>query len=200
MLSIKALTKNYAGRKVLDSLTASFDCGKVNVVAGASGSGKTTLLRLIARLEKPDSGEIVGAAPDDIAFAFQEPRLFPWLTAEENVACVAAGGRDEAIYLSRTLLTMCGMGNDTEKKPSSLSGGMRMRVSLLRALASAREWLLLDEPFRALDDVKRSEMLALLDDRIAARGIFTSFRPASAVLVTHSQAVRSYYGGNTLVL
>jgi ABC-type nitrate/sulfonate/bicarbonate transport system ATPase subunit len=129
----------------------------VTALAGASGCGKTTLLRLLAGLEKPDSGEISGnPAPQEIAFMFQENRLLPGLTAAQQIQLVLPQGESALDYLA-----MVGLRDDAASLPRELSGGMQRRVALARALAYARgkKLLLLDEPFAGIDSARVRELM-----------------------------------------
>lgn len=144
MIVFKDVVKSYARREVLSGVSFSLSAGERGAIAGASGCGKTTVLRLAAGLEKPDSGKIECGK---CSFVFQEERLFPSLTALENVSVVKSSGNDSA----KELLCSLGMENDLGKKPAELSGGMRQRVALARALYFDSEVLLLDEPFKQLD-------------------------------------------------
>ena len=140
------------------------------VVLGRSGCGKTTLLRLVAGLEKADGGSIRWGDCENhdsdcqnshkIGVIFQEPRLMPWLTVEKNILFgVQKKGRDgtEEERLKQ-LLTLTGLTGFEKARPSQLSGGMRQRVALARALAYEPGYLLMDEPFAALDYFTRAQM------------------------------------------
>lgn len=118
-------------------------------LSGPSGCGKTTLLRLLAGLEIPQSGRIVGLEGRRVAFVFQEDRLLPWATARENVSIVLGG--KEAGACADEWLRLVGLSGAEDRRPGELSGGMRRRVALARALAYPADLLLLDEPFTGLD-------------------------------------------------
>jgi ABC-type nitrate/sulfonate/bicarbonate transport system ATPase subunit len=148
----------------------------VTALAGASGCGKTTLLRLLAGLEKPDSGEICGQpAPQDIAFMFQENRLLPGLTAVKQVQLVLPPGENALAWLEKV-----GLGDDADRLPGELSGGMQRRVALARALAFSekKKLLLLDEPFVGIDPVRVRELMV----HIRAVGV-------PVILTTHDSMV-----------
>ena len=137
-------------------------------LAAPSGRGKTTLLRLIAGLEKPDSGEIrLGGR---VAYLFQEDRLLPWLTAEENLTLIGAS-REQALTALESVGLDC-----ADKLPRELSGGMRRRLAIARTICLGGEILLLDEPFSGLDPVSREKAATALDDK---------FRNAAVILITH---------------
>lgn len=180
--------------------------GEFVSLVGPSGCGKSTLLRLIAGLIEPTEGRmtIAGRPPvaarmegRRVAFVFQEPRLLPWRTALDNVrlplelAGEPAARRTEA---ARRTLELVGLGPADERKfPWMLSGGMRMRVSLARALVLEPEVLLLDEPFAALDDMLRQQLNEDLLRIRAAQGW-------TAVFVTHNVGEAVFLGQRVLVM
>ncbi|HIU33979.1 MAG TPA: ABC transporter ATP-binding protein [Candidatus Pullichristensenella excrementigallinarum] len=161
---------------VLRELCASFPVGEISVVLGKSGSGKTTLLKLVGGLDVPTSGTIL--LPDTLktAFVFQEARLMPWLTAEKNVAFGAGrSGLDRA----REWLARVGLAGFERAFPHQLSGGMQQRVSIARALFHQADYLLLDEPFAALDHFTRRDMQLAFLEICRNSGV-------GALFVTHS--------------
>ena len=165
------ISKAYAGHAVIEGLTLDLpECGLIGL-SGPSGCGKTTLLRLLAGLDQPDSGTIDGLANQTISMVFQEDRLLPWLSALDNIAIVL-GNRDKArIWLEHVRLDSFG-----DYYPAELSGGMKRRVALARALARPGNLMLLDEPFTGMDAELKTSLFDLL--RRAAED-----RPV--ILVTH---------------
>ena len=164
-MKMKGLYKSYevSERKlpVLQNLTMEAENQGITVVLGRSGCGKTTLLRLIAGLEPLDSGEIEGVEQGKIGIIFQEPRLMPWLTVEANI--LFGVGRTEGLEeKSRerlpSLLALTGLTGFEKAYPSQLSGGMQQRAALARALMYEPDFLLMDEPFAALDYFTRKQM------------------------------------------
>jgi NitT/TauT family transport system ATP-binding protein len=159
-------------------------------ILGPSGSGKSTLLRIVAGLQKPTSGrvlvdsEAVSGPRPDVALAFQDPCLLPWLSVERNVAFGLGFARQP--HLPRAArrervsaaLAEVGLENARHYAPRQLSGGMAQRVALARCLARQPRTLLLDEPFGALDEVTRADMQRLLLQVVHDTG-------AATVLVTH---------------
>ena len=143
---------------------------------GDSGCGKTTLLRLIAGLEKPQKGTITCNAKH-IAYVFQEPRLFPWLTVAENLRAVMTNCEDADQAVLQALETV-GLAENANSYPDELSGGMKIRASLARALVSGGDLFLLDEPFSALNEELRHSLAEKLKAIFKERGI-------TAILVTH---------------
>ena len=126
---------------------------------GPSGCGKSTLLRLIAGLGAPSAGSIAWQAHDPVlSFVFQEPTLMPWATALANVVLplkLAGVAREERTRRAAAALAQVGLAGFEKSYPRELSGGMRMRVSIARALVTRPKVLLMDEPFAALDEITR---------------------------------------------
>jgi NitT/TauT family transport system ATP-binding protein len=183
----KVFGRGASGLLALDRLSLTVDPGEFVCLIGASGCGKSTLLNLVAGLDAPTSGEI-SAGGQRIALMFQEPALFPWLTVARNVELpMRAGGvaRDERRRRAAELLDLVHLGGFAGQRPHELSGGMRQRAALARALAQDAEILLMDEPFGALDAMTRDLLHDELDRIRAERGLTVLF-------VTHNvrEAVR----------
>ena len=181
MVTLQNVTLSFRDGKtvktVLNDLSLTFPEGKTIVVMGPSGCGKTTLLRIIAGLESPDTGNVTRET-ESISYLFQDTALLPWLTAQENVNLVLSDKKDtltEALeWLSRVELA-----DEANTHPASLSGGMRQRVALARALSTDAELLLLDEPFRGMDEDLHAKMREL---------IRSSRQGKTTILVTHDAA------------
>jgi NitT/TauT family transport system ATP-binding protein len=182
----KVYGRGSAAVRALDQVSLRTAPGEFTCLIGASGCGKSTLLSLVAGQEKPTAGEIsVGGR---VALMFQEPALFPWLTAAGNVelAFRARGvGRADRKRRAAELLETVNLGGFGRKLPHELSGGMRQRVALARALAQDADVLLMDEPFGALDAMTRDLLHDELDRVCAGRNLTVLF-------VTHNvrEAVR----------
>ena len=173
MIELNNVTKRFGDKVVLKGLSMRIGRGERFSITGRSGAGKTTLLRLISGLEKPDSGSIA-VNTDKISFAFQEDRLLPWYSALRNVEIVSNS------KAARELLGELGLENDIHKLPAELSGGMRSRVSLARALAYDSEILLLDEAFKGLDEQSKGIALSVVLKYLGDRTL---------VCVTHDKKV-----------
>jgi sulfonate transport system ATP-binding protein len=171
---IRGLRKAYGTHLVFDGLDLDVARGERVAVLGASGCGKSTLLRCIAGLERNDAGTIVTAG--EIGVMFQEPRLFPWLNVARNVGFAARTDTERGRV--DNVLALVGLSHAATRLPKELSGGMAQRAALARALLRDPHLLLLDEPFAALDALRRIEL------RTAVNEILTLTR-ASAILVTH---------------
>ncbi len=150
MVKLINLSKKFDGKTVVDNMTIEFPRTGFVAICGPSGCGKTTLLNLIAQLSKPDGGKVVFDIPMPIiSMSFQEPRLLIGRTASENVNLVMG---DKKATLPKAEELLCELGiTDTDLYPDELSGGMKARVSIARALAVNAELYLFDEPFANLD-------------------------------------------------
>jgi len=165
IVSLKNITKIFPQSKIkaVDSLTLEIHQGEFFCLVGVSGSGKSTILKLIAKLEKPTSGQI--QSTENVGMVFQLGALLPWLTVEENVIFgLKMKGISKETSIARKYLEMVKLENFEKKYPRVLSGGQRQRVGIARALAINPDVLLLDEPFSALDPLTTEELyLDLLD-------------------------------------
>ena len=175
MLQCQNLTLSYAGKAVLQDFSLSLPLTGVTALRGPSGCGKTTLLRVIAGLERPQSGKILGISPQETGFLFQENRLFPWRTVQQHLTDVMP--RPDSVK-ARELLTLVELEGEEALYPAQLSGGMGRRLALARALALESKLLLLDEPFSGVDPDRAERILA----RLKAFGV-------PVVLVSHEERV-----------
>ena len=164
-IRLKQLEKSFEVSKnrhpVLRQFSTELDTEKITVILGRSGCGKTTLLRILAGLEGLDRGEILFEKQEKLGVVFQEPRLMPWLTLEQNILF----GADKKKYSKNQLkeraeglLKLTGLEKFGNVYPDQLSGGMMQRAALGRALACDASYLLMDEPFAALDYFTRRKM------------------------------------------
>ena len=177
MLNIQQLSFSYGKKKVLDRLDIQLKPGELLAIMGPSGCGKSTLLNLIAGLRKPTEGSIETNARR-IAYVFQEPRLFPWLTVTENLYAVMDRNHPDKENTAADALQTVELSDSAQLYPSALSGGMKSRASLARALVSGGDLYLLDEPFAALDAEMRRSLATALRQKLKQSN-------ASAILVTH---------------
>ena len=164
-IRLKQLEKSFEVSKnshpVLRRFSTDLDTEKITVILGRSGCGKTTLLRVLAGLETLDGGQILFEQPEKLGVVFQEPRLMPWLTLEQNILFGADKKKHSKSKLkekAETLLRLTGLEKFGKAYPDQLSGGMMQRAALARALACDASYLLMDEPFAALDHFTRQTM------------------------------------------
>ncbi|CCB86665.1 MULTISPECIES: ABC transporter ATP-binding protein [Parachlamydia] len=174
MLNISNLSFSYEGNKILKNLSLKLNKGESGALIGASGSGKSTLFKILTRLLSPASGAILidnkplSENDDLIAYMMQEDLLLPWRTVIRNMTLSAELGKKTTVPLpqlkedARRLLGLFGLSDCEDKFPDELSGGMRQRISLARALILNRPVLLLDEPFGSLDVVLREQMYVFM--------------------------------------
>ena len=179
MLKITNLSFAFGKKTVIEDLSLELNKGEILALMAPSGYGKTTLLGLVAGLLKPQKGEIENSF-EKVAYIFQEPRLFPWLTVEENLLAVMNEKDENTAKTVAQCLALVGLADAADKYPGELSGGMKSRASLARALAYGGDLFLLDEPFAALDEDLRHDLMVKLKDYLRACG-------ASAILVTHNR-------------
>ncbi|MBE5784533.1 MAG: ABC transporter ATP-binding protein [Clostridiales bacterium] len=155
MIRLENITCSYGEKTPVKDLTLTLpDTGVVGIF-GPSGRGKTTLLRLLSGRIEPKAGEISGLTDKRVSVVFQEDRLLPWRTALENVAIV----KDSSEVQAKELLASMELVAETDKLPRELSGGMQRRVALARALNFGGDILLLDEPFKGLDEALRLRII-----------------------------------------
>lgn len=175
-ITLRGVSMAFDDLRVLDGVDLEVEAGEFLTVIGPSGCGKTTLLRLVDGLADPDAGEVlvdgdpVTGPRRDVATVFQDFRLFPWRTVRDNVALgldVRDVPREERDERAEEWIRRVGLEGFADAYPSELSGGMRQRVGLARALAVDPDVLLMDEPFGALDaqtrDMLQRELLRLLE-------------------------------------
>ena len=168
-----------AGRRtVLSGLNLRVAPGEIVAMVGRSGCGKTTLLNLAAGLLRPQAGEVSFSAAPHTGYVFQDARLLPWLTLEQNLAFVAPDASPSSVQAELARVGLAGRGRDY---PRQVSLGMAQRASVARALLIRPNLLLLDEPFGALDELTAAELRSELAE------LLLSSR-ASTLLVTHNPA------------
>ena len=181
MLKLTNISHSYGDHPVLQSVSLTVLPGQRVALMGPSGCGKTTLLRIALGLVKPGGGTVENTFAKT-AVVFQEPRLLPWRTALENVNAVLSDG-PATLEQARKYLSQLGLEASADKYPRELSGGMQQRVAIARGLALEGDLLVLDEPFKAMDDALRQSVMAQVAKTDAA-----------IVLVTHDVAEAAALG------
>lgn len=157
MIAVKKLCKAFDGKTVLRDFSCTAKDGCVTALMAPSGAGKTTLLRILMGLETADSGEISGLAGKRIAAVFQEDRLLDFMNPVENIRLTAP--RLERTVILREMAAM-GLMDCANQPARALSGGMRRRVAILRALLCDADVIVLDEPFKGLDETTKARVVA----------------------------------------
>jgi NitT/TauT family transport system ATP-binding protein len=202
MLTLSDVSKRYGNTTVLQQINLTIDKGEFVSLIGPSGCGKSTLLKLISGLTSASSGNILieGITPlnarKTISYIFQDATLLPWRTVSGNVGLgleLEHVNREVRIQKVQTLIELVGLTHVARAYPRQLSGGMKMRVSVARALATTPRLLLLDEPFGALDEMARDRLNEELL-RLRAEQNWT------AVFVTHSVAEAVFLSTRIIVL
>ena len=212
------------GLLALAQVSLSVAAGEFVALLGPSGCGKSTVLRLVAGLDEASTGRVVApalqagggagsagraGAADTTAFVFQEPTLLPWATVFDNVWLplrLQGRSRAEAAPAVRAVLTRVGLAEFERAHPAQLSGGMKMRASIARALVTRPRVLLMDEPFAALDDITRQALNADLlrwwrpDGAGGEGGAGASSAAMAALFVTHSVAEAVFLSQRVLVM
>jgi NitT/TauT family transport system ATP-binding protein len=198
LLALRSVGVRFDGHPpVLQDVSFSMSRGEFVSIVGPSGCGKTTILRMIARLAEPTTGYVEVAGTPRTAFVFQEPNLLPWRTVVGNIRLpleLLAVPRTQQRAAVDESLRMIGLQEaDRSKYPRMLSGGMKMRVSLARAMVTRPDILLLDEPFAALDDMLRQQLNEDLLQIWQTRG-------CTALFVTHNVAEAVFLSQRVLIM
>lgn len=190
LLDIRVERKSFGNTTVLHNVHVKLHDKEVISLLGPSGCGKSTLLRIVAGLEKDYQGALNRTA-DEVAFVFQEPRLMPWLTVEQNIGFSDDKDYDKAWVTQ--LIEEVGLTGFADALPKSLSGGMAQRVAIARGLYSHPKVLLLDEPFSAVDAFTRMKLQDLLLQLAQRHAI-------ALLLVTHDVDEALYLSDRVLVM
>ncbi len=185
-LLLHGVSINFGDRKVLDGFDLTVPAGSTLCIMGPSGCGKTTLLQIISGRLKPDTGKMSGI-PEKIAYVFQEDRLCEDYSAVANIRLIL--GKNAPENEIRANLEELGLSDSADMPVKNLSGGMKRRVAIARAICYDADLVLLDEPFKGLDENLRR----LTMDYIKRHTIFKT-----VICVTHEPAVAEYMGGTVL--
>ncbi|PYM61070.1 MAG: hypothetical protein DMD79_13930 [Candidatus Rokuibacteriota bacterium] len=185
-ISIRGVSRRFGATVALHGVDLEVPADEFVALVGPSGCGKTTLLRIVADLEQPSTGEVrVGADPPAAArrhrmlgLVSQRPAVLPWKRAVDDVAFTQRIARRGG-FVPRDLLAEFGLGGHEDKRPHQLSGGMVQRVAIASALAHDPQVLLMDEPFSALDEMKREELGEWLGRELERH-------PKTVLFVTHA--------------
>ncbi|WP_338447965.1 ABC transporter ATP-binding protein [Niallia oryzisoli] len=164
LLSLTSITKNFGSKKIIDHLSLDIQAGEFVSILGPSGSGKSTLFHLIGGIFNPDEGEIqlhgkrINGQRGSISYMPQSPSLLPWRTVLQNVLLGQELQGKKDVDTAVKMIEKAGLSGYANAYPLQLSGGMKQRVSFIRALLSPQPVICLDEPFSALDELTRLDM------------------------------------------
>lgn len=178
------ISKSYNNTTVLNNINIEIPNNLTTAIIGKSGCGKTTIVNIISGLTKADKGTVENI-PSPISMVFQENRLLPWLTLQENIALVSD------IDKARIYIHKVGLTDFSDYKISELSGGMQRRVSVARALASNYNLLILDEPFKGLDKETKNDIISLVKEELNHR---------TCIFITHDLSEVSTFADNIINL
>ena len=185
----QAIGKSFNNKIILENITFIILKQEIVSILGPSGIGKSTLLNILSGIEKPTTGK-VEMFTEKIGYVFQDDRLLPWLTLFENIRLANINGD---INIVKEILKIVGLEDYTDYYPNQLSGGMRQRGAIARAMYYAGELLFLDEAFRSLDEYKRIELLNLLLTLKESKGV-------SSLFITHDIEEAIYVSDRILIL
>ena len=170
MIKLENVSFSFENKPILHGFNMTAAEKGVTCIVGKSGIGKSTIVDLICSLKKPDSGKVT--ADGKLSVVFQEDRLLPWLSVLDNINCVS----DEET--AKLWLSKVGLSDSFELLPDELSGGMKRRAALARALAYSGDALILDEPFNGVDDETKSVLINIIKDQAKTRPV---------ILITHDK-------------
>ena len=187
-ITVENINKSYGEKEVLKDLSLEFAAGDITCIEGPSGCGKTTLLRILSGLEEADSG-MVCRDTENLAFVFQEDRLSENFSALRNVLMVT--GKKLSEEELRAHFREVGLSDAVKKPVRELSGGMKRRVAIVRAVAFGADILFMDEPFKGLDSSLKITVMDYVKRHTAGKTV---------IFVTHDAAEAAYMGGRIVSL
>lgn len=188
MIIFKGVSKSFNGEAVIANKTIEFPQKGIVCIFGPSGVGKTTVFNLIAGLTYPDEGEV--KVTEEISMVFQEDRLIPWLSAIENISLVLKD-RELGLTMAKKYMNDMQLTDIKNKRPQELSGGMKRRVAIARALAYDKRIMLMDEPFKGLEEELKNQIMDQIIKLSSDKLI---------VIVTHEKAEIEYLNADIVYL
>jgi NitT/TauT family transport system ATP-binding protein len=196
LLALNHIDYHYGSTAILQDIHLQVGAGEFVAIVGASGCGKSTLLKIVAGLLVPHRGTLLWQQESRLSFVFQEPALMPWARTIDNVALplkLAGVPQPQARARAQQALQLVDLPNCNRAYPHQLSGGMKMRVSIARALVTQPQVMLMDEPFGALDDLTRHKLNSELTALSTAQAWTTIF-------VTHNIGEAVYLADRVLIM
>lgn len=192
---LKNITKYYGDKKVLEDISIDFEEHKTTCILGPSGCGKTTLLNIITGITDKEMGEVIGFKGEDTSFVFQEDRLIPWKNVKENISFVLKGKmeKNQIQIIIDKYLKLVNLEEYKYYYPRELSGGMRQRISILRAFAYESKLLIMDEPFKSLDIKTKKTIVEFFRD-------LRVLENRTCILVTHDVEEALTLGHKIIIL
>ena len=192
MIKVEKITKRYNDLVVFENYTTTFKKGEITAIIGKSGRGKTTLLRLLMGLETVDSGRITGIDSKKISVMFQEDRLIEKLSIYQNICLPHMNkGQLPSMEHIEKIIKLLDIEADIKKKTEELSGGMKRRVAIARAMLAKFDTLILDEPFKGLDE--KTKLITMDFVKKYSKG-------KTVILVTHDKDEIDYLNCNVIKL
>lgn len=188
------IEKSFGDKKIYDKFSLEFEEGKINCILGKSGCGKSTLLNIIANIEGIEDGEIKGV-PKNISYVFQEDRLIEWSSIYNNLELpiLKKYKKEERRKRIKNILKEIGLEDYIKSYPRELSGGMRQRVNIARALLCEGELLLMDEPFKSLDKGSKENIISVFKKKHIEKS-------NTVIIVTHDMDEALNLGDNIFLL
>lgn len=194
-IEINNLCKSFNGKFIFNKFNLQLESENINCIIGESGGGKSTLLNILSGLLKADSGDIIGIEEGEISYIFQEDRLVNWLTVKENMELFIYDHyrKEEVDSKLKEIFKLLHIEEIENKYPEKLSGGMKQRVNIARALLKPSKLILMDEPFKSLDYKTKYSIMAEIKD------IFKN-ENRMVIFVTHDVDEAIYMAGNIYIL
>mgnify|MGYP002511183695 CR=1 FL=1 len=190
-ICIRNVSKSFGSKKVFEGLDLTIKGGAVTGIMAPSGAGKTTLLRILMGLEAVDGGSVTGLEGKRFSAVFQEERLCEGMTAADNIRLVMPTSASASLPAILAEMDRIGLDSCGDQPAAELSGGMRRRVGILRALLAEYDVLFLDEPFKGLDEALKEQVMAYVREKTAGKTV---------VFVTHDRAEAAVLADEVITL
>ncbi len=190
-IQLHNISKSFEGKSILKNLNVTFPEGRMSCLMGVSGVGKTTVVNIIMGLIKPDSGEVTGTKQKKVAAVFQEDRLIEHWDAVKNVGLVCGKTVAEELIVQELNKVGIGITDCRNKAVKAFSGGMRRRVALVRAVLAKSDIIIMDEPFKGLDEGLKNQVIEYVRENTKGKTV---------IVVTHDREEVSRLGAGLVQL